>query len=107
MANALLDAAVLLRYETFLRPAALRWPDWIAGQWTKIDTSLDAFEHTYAQASSTDPLEVGAIAVGCALGYLDLRFADHAWRERRPQLAGWYARFAERPSMKSTAPPAA
>jgi glutathione S-transferase len=106
MSNALLDAAVLLRYETFMRPATLRWPEWIAGQHAKIDTTLDAFESTHA-AALEGPLDVGVVAVGCAMGYLDLRFADHGWRDKRPKLDAWYAKFRERPSMKSTAPPAA
>jgi glutathione S-transferase len=104
MSNALLDAAVLLRYETFMRPEALRWPEWIAGQHAKIDATLDAFEHTHA-AALEGAVDVGTIAIGCAIGYLDLRFADHGWRDTRPKLAAWYAKFRERPSMKSTAPP--
>ncbi len=33
------------------------------------------------------PLDIGQIAVGCALGYLDFRHADRGWREGRPALA--------------------
>ena len=50
---------------------------------------------------------IGTIAVGCALGYLDFRFASTDWRTKRPKLAKWYAAFAKLPSMKATAPPAA
>jgi glutathione S-transferase len=50
------------------------------------------------------PLGIGHIAIGCALGYLDYRFDDLHWREGRPRAAAWYAQFAERPSMRLTAP---
>jgi len=48
--------------------------------------------------------DIGQIAVAVALGYRDFRFADDDWRPRRPKLAAWYATFAERPSMRATAP---
>jgi len=48
---------------------------------------------------------IGHVTVGCALGYLDLRFADDQWRKDRPKLAVWYESFAKRPSMASSAPP--
>jgi glutathione S-transferase len=101
LADALLDAAILLRYEIVLRPEALRWPAWIAGQWAKIDATLAELEH----AQLDGPLDVGVIAVGCALGYLDLRFRDRPWRDTCPALAAWYARFAQRASMQATTPP--
>lgn len=47
---------------------------------------------------------IGQIALGCALGYLDFRFADEDWRQGRPALADWYETFAERPSMQATMP---
>ncbi|MDP2801456.1 MAG: hypothetical protein Q8O26_06185 [Phreatobacter sp.] len=39
-----------------------------------------------------------------SLGYLDFRFPDIGWRNGHARLAAWYAGFAERPSMKATAP---
>jgi hypothetical protein len=53
------------------------------------------------------PLDMGQIAIGCALGYLDFRHADRGWREGRPALAAWDRTFSSRPSMESTRPPAA
>src|SRR6187551_3249768 len=32
LADGLMDAALLLRYEMAMRPEPLRWPDWMAGQ---------------------------------------------------------------------------
>jgi glutathione S-transferase len=46
--------------------------------------------------------DIGEIAVGCALGYLDFRFAADDWRAGRPKLSAWYANFTLRPSMRAT-----
>jgi glutathione S-transferase len=50
----------------------------------------------------SDPTTIGHIAVGCALGYLDLRFSNDPWRQRYPRLADWSRSFAVRPSMVAT-----
>ena len=38
LADGMLDAALLARYETALRPEALRWGDWVTGQLDKVAT---------------------------------------------------------------------
>ena len=97
-----MDAAVLTRYETFLRPEERRWPEWIEGQKLKFRRALDALE---AEAEDFgDTVDIGTITIGCALGYLDFRYADEDWRATRPRLAAWFERFSERPSMARTAP---
>jgi glutathione S-transferase len=102
LGDGILDAGVATRYETFLRPEALRWSEWVAAQKLKITRSLD---HLEADIASLDGrLDVGSITIGCALGYLDFRFADDPWREGRPGLAAWYERFSQRPSMQATKP---
>src|SRR4249919_3819539 len=75
MADGLLDAALLARYEGFLRPEDRRWPEWSTGQIKKIDGVLGQLE---SEAKSLKGrLTLGTISVVCALGYLDFRFADH------------------------------
>ncbi|GJD80916.1 glutathione S-transferase [Methylobacterium gregans] len=110
LADGLLDAALLLRYERVMRPAAARWDAWEAGQIAKITDALDRIEATLA-GSRNDPendsgagLDIGAVATGCALGYLDFRFPDLGWRTGRPAAAAWYAAFGRRPSMQRTTP---
>jgi glutathione S-transferase len=44
MADGLLDAAILTRYEGALRPEDKRWPDWINGQTKKIEGVLAKLE---------------------------------------------------------------
>ena len=106
LADGIMDSAVARIIEIKMRPAELRWDDWLARQRGKIAKALDALERQADGAPLTGPVNLAQIAVACALGYLDFRFAEDAWREGRPRLAAWYANFAERPSMKATVPPA-
>lgn len=101
LADGLLDAALLTRYERVLRPEAQRWDAWEAGQIGKIGAALDRFE---TLAADLPALDIGTVAMACALGYLDLRFPDLAWREGRPALAAWFATMERRPSMTATVP---
>jgi glutathione S-transferase len=101
LGDGLLDAALLTRYERVLRPEALRWDAWDGGQVAKIAAALDRIE---AVVADMPPLDIGAVAIGCALGYLDFRFPDLAWRDGRPAAAAWYAVFEARPAMVATAP---
>lgn len=103
LADAILDAAVLLRYETFLRPQEKRWDAWQAAQQDKIERTLGHFE-AEALAELQAQFDIAAIGLACALGYLDLRQPDLGWRQRHPGLASWYADVSQRPSMQATAP---
>lgn len=104
LADGLMDAAVLLRYEQTLRPEALRWPEWMAGQSAKITGALAAME---AEAPGFGAaFDIGHITCACALGYLDLRYDHLHWRNSRPTLAAWFAAVSLRPSMVATMPKA-
>ncbi|MGI9153162.1 MAG: glutathione S-transferase [Rubrivivax sp.] len=98
LADGMLDAALLTRYEGVMRPEQYQWADWANAQYNKVETSLD---HLNAHPSSLESgVHIGTIAVGCALWYLDLRFADRNWRDRAPRVAEWYARFSQREAMR-------
>ena len=102
-ADAIMDAAVLTRYETFLRPEEKRWDQWVEAQTQKIRRGLaDLEENHYAEIASA--FDVASIGVACALGYIDLRMPDFGWREQQPKLAAWYAEVSQRASMKATVP---
>jgi glutathione S-transferase len=90
MADGISDAAVLLRYEILWREPEKRSETWTAYQRDKIARALAAFE----KAPPEELSDVAAIALACALGYLDLRF-DGTWRKERPRLVEWLAAFAE------------
>ena len=102
-ADGIADAAVLMRYEAFVRPEPSRSPEWEQAQWAKVARALTALEDRWISHLNA-PLDIGQIAVGAALGYLDFRHASRDWRELRPGLAGWWATFAKRPSVAATAP---
>jgi len=100
--DGLLDAAVLTRYELVLRPEPLRWPEWVAGQKAKVAGALDDLERN--ADSLAGELTIGGITIACALGYLDFRFAEDAWRTGRPRLAAWFAAISTRDSLRTTMP---
>jgi glutathione S-transferase len=102
-ADGMTDAAVLMRYETHVRPEVARSPEWLAAQWAKVDRSLTALEERWISHLS-GPLDMAQIAVGCALGYLDFRHDDRNWRSTRPKLHAWFDRFGALPSMEATRP---
>ncbi len=64
---------------------------------------LRALDGEAASLAAT-PFSVGHVAIGCALSYLDFRFADDDWRGRHPRIAAWHATFAARPSVRATDP---
>ncbi len=102
-ADGILDAALLMVYEIRLRPEDRRHAPWVESQWAKIDRALDAIEGRW-MAHLSDRIDIGQIALGCALGYLDFRHEARGWREGRPHLATWATAFSARPSMVATLP---
>lgn len=103
LADGMLDAGVMMVYEERFRPEEIRFAPWVAAQRTKLVKGLDALEHHWL-AHLAGPMDIGTIAVAATLGWIDLRFADLAWRDSRPGLAQWHAGFAARDSYKATVP---
>lgn len=102
LADGLMEAGVLVRYETALRPESSRSHAWVDGQKAKISQALDKLEDDpHAHSGLCD---IGHIATAAALGYLDFRYAEDGWRDGRPQLSEWFVQFSERPSMQATRP---
>lgn len=102
LCDGILDAALLARYEEFLRPAELRWASWQAGQESKILRGLAALEAECADFAGH--VRIDSLAAACTLGYLDLRFARLDWRAQAPRLAAFEAGFAQRASLRETRP---
>jgi glutathione S-transferase len=105
LADGMMEAAILVRYETYARPESLRWKGWIDGQMDKVTSGLAELEQSAATLGQR--VDVGTIAIGCALGYLDFRYASLEWRRSYGKLAAWAARFDQRESMAGTRPPPA
>lgn len=105
-ADGIMEAALLMVYEKRLRPEELWSEDWMNSQWSKVEGALDALNSRW-MAHLAGTVDMGHLAVGCALGYLDFRLSDQNWRKGRDALAAWYAEFESRPSMQATRPPEA
>jgi len=100
--DGLLDAALITRYETKMRPEGLRWKEWSDGQWAKVEGALAAIEDEAPQLADT--YDIGTITFACALGYLDFRFAEYSWRPAHPRSAAWLGAVLERPALRATMP---
>ncbi|WP_068117522.1 glutathione S-transferase [Tropicimonas marinistellae] len=103
LADGIADAAVLMVYEGRCRPEEKIHDFWVEGQWAKIARALDVLEDRWT-SHLAGPLDIGQIAVGCTLGYLDFRHGERDWRTGRDALAKWEMQFAARPSMQATRP---
>jgi len=70
----------------------------------KVDSTLDRLEREVAELEAAT-YGIGHVAIGCALGYLGVRFNDLEWRTNRPMLAVWHTEFEARSSSQLTRPP--
>lgn len=67
-----------------------------------------AVTRTLAVLESDPPAglgDIGSIAIACALGYLDFRFAAEPWRDAHPRLSAWFAAVSALPPLARTMPP--
>ncbi|MCD8494389.1 MAG: glutathione S-transferase [Burkholderiaceae bacterium] len=106
LADGVLDAAVTI-FKERQRPAEQISQPWIDRQLGKINASLKAM----SQALGDQPfcrgnsVTLADIAAGCALAYLNFRFAEIEWRSSYPNLAALHDKMAAKPSFVETAPP--
>ncbi|MCC2597488.1 glutathione S-transferase N-terminal domain-containing protein [Pusillimonas sp. MFBS29] len=107
IADGTLDAAVAINIEINRRDPALRSQAWIDRQYKKINAALDSMNTSL----DDQPFCMGVnfsladIAVGCALGYLDLRCPELNWRAQYGNLRRLDEKLQARPSFVSTQPP--
>ncbi|HKK98457.1 MAG TPA: glutathione S-transferase [Marivita sp.] len=102
-ADGIMDAAVLMVYEMRFRPEDKVFEPWLDGQWNKVSRALDAL-NTRWMSHLNGRMDMGHVAVACALGYLDLRHDARSWRTGRDSLAAWFETFEGRDSMVATRP---
>ena len=108
LADGVLDASILARLEATWsgRTEAQRSQVWIDRQMNKVHVALKSL----SQGLGEKPfcygihLSLADIAVGCALGYLDFRFAQIDWRTDYPNLLKLHDKLMLRPSFADTLP---
>lgn len=98
LGDGMLDFLILWRGEMM---RANKSDQMIASFAARRVASLALLEWQAAELHS-GPFTIGHIAIGCALSYLDFRFAALPWRGDHPKLADWHATFSARPSAKAT-----
>jgi glutathione S-transferase len=111
LADGICDAAILARLEQTWagRSDAQRSAAWIERQMGKVHAALAAMSKGLADKPYCAGIHMtlADIAVGCALGYLDFRFASIDWRSAHPNLAKLHdTKLKQRQSFIDTAPPA-
>lgn len=105
LADGCTDAAVAIVMEK-RRPAELQSAEWIARQQGKVDRALQNMADNLAAKawSNGNFFTLADIAVGCCLGFLDLRLPDVPWRRNHPNLLRLAEKLAQRESFRDTAP---
>jgi glutathione S-transferase len=105
LADGLLDAAVLIMLEK-RRPASKQSKDWIERQAQKITHALRAASNDLAERAwcTGEAYSLADIALACALGYLEYRFAELDWRGQYANLARHADKLFRRPPFQATMP---
>jgi glutathione S-transferase len=108
LADGLCDAAILARLEATWagRTDAQRSQAWIERQTAKMHGSLKAMSQGLGERPfcAGTHFSLADVAVGCALGYLDFRFAHIDWRADFANLAKLYEKLTARQSFVDTKP---
>lgn len=93
LVDGLLDAAILQIYEIRFRDEGKREPKWVEHQAGKVTRALSELERDPPSYGALP--DIGAIALACALAYLDFRF-EGRWRQNHPRLVAWLTDFEKR-----------
>lgn len=106
LADGVCDAAVAIILER-KRPARQQSADAIGWQRQKVERGVAEFARELGDKPwcGGDSYSLADIAVGCALGYLDLRHPDLDWRGQHANLARLAEKLGRRPTFAETAPP--
>ena len=105
LADGIMDAAILIVYESRFRPETHYVESFVEYQRDKIRRALAHIETGQPAYDRADQPDAGQIGLACALDYLDLR-GQLDWRAEAPSLTGWMADFARQvPGYHATLPP--
>jgi glutathione S-transferase len=108
LADGLLDAAISMRLEKTWKGRAdsERSQAWIDRQHARVDAALRSISQGLGEKAFCvgTHFSLADIAVGCALGWLDFRFPDIAWRLSYPNVGRLTDKLATRQSFIDTVP---
>ena len=105
LADGCTDAVVAISMEK-RRPAEYQYGEWSARQRGKVERALDAMAEDLGSRTwcCGDFFNLADIAVGCCLGFMELRLPEISWRTEYPSLARLSNKLAQRTSFRDTAP---
>jgi glutathione S-transferase len=105
LADGVCDAAVSAMLEQ-RKPAERQLQANIDKQLEKVTRGLEVLnlDITKKKWCVNETFSLADIALGCTLGYLDLRFKHLNWQDNYPNLAKHYSLLVKRPSFKATMP---
>ena len=107
LADGIMDAGLVSVREQ-ARPAAQQSETELLRQREKISRSLDRCEQLIREGKiDTDSLNLGTIAIACAIGYLNFRHVSPGWCVDRPLLVKLADTLFSRESFARTEPPKA
>lgn len=106
LSDGVLDAAVLVRLETTLRPAEQQSAAWVERQMGKVHAGLAVMSAKLGESPFCmgKQYTLADVAVGCTLGWLLFRFPEIDWRADYANLARLFDKLSERASFKETVP---
>ena len=103
LADGIMESAVSITYESKLRPDNEQSPSWMEAQWSKVLHAVKALDEGEFKAMDGD-MNMGQIAIACALGYLDFRHDARQWRNGYSNLASWNDEMMKLPALVKTIP---
>jgi len=103
LADGIMESAVSITYESKLRPENEQSPSWMEAQWSKVLHAIKALDDEEFKAMNGE-MNMGQIAVACALGYLDFRHDARQWRSGHSNLASWNDKMMKLPALIKTIP---
>jgi glutathione S-transferase len=105
LADGMVDAAVAARQEQ-LRPKRQQSAAHLARQLRKMLAAVETMAHDLDDRAwcNGEGYSLADIATGVALGYLDFRHPEFAWRESAPNLNRLLEKLSKRASFENTRP---
>ncbi len=104
LGDGIADAGIAIFLER-KRAASMQDPAWIARQRDKVEAGIAALAKSVGSRASMGGarINIGDIACGCALFWVEFRLPEFRWREHA-NLKDWAARLEARPAFAATRP---